>query len=148
MGEWENEGGRKVCVGRLQQARNGNETFLSPPFATRPPCPPFNFPLRLPLKRREREAFCFVSSAYLTRRVDDFSCELLPAMFDHLAERILDGGVIALDEMSLNELNRERRFSYPKKPPPLALITICEIGEKGVKVNMPGEKKTQKKNGG
>ena len=51
-------------------------------------------------------------SAYLTRGVDYFRREVLPAIFDHFAECILDGGVIAIDKMLVHESHCQRRFAW------------------------------------
>lgn len=48
------------------------------------------------------------SQFYLASSVDDLSRKLLPFIFDELAERILNGRVVALDKMSVDKLYRER----------------------------------------
>lgn len=52
------------------------------------------------------------SSKYLASCVDDFSCKVLVLVADHLAEGVLDGRVVALDEMAVDELNRQARLAY------------------------------------
>lgn len=42
-------------------------------------------------------------SAYLTRRVDYFGGEVLSLVPDHLAERVLDGRIVALHKVSFDE---------------------------------------------
>lgn len=51
-------------------------------------------------------------SAYLTRGVDYFGREVLPAIFDHFAERVLNGRVVAIDKMPLHESHCQRRFAW------------------------------------
>lgn len=54
------------------------------------------------------------SLTYLTSCVDDLSGVLLVLVLDNLAESILNGGVVALDKVSINKLDGERRFAYSK----------------------------------
>lgn len=56
-------------------------------------------------------------SAYLTRGVDYFGREVLPAIFDHFAECILDGRVIAIDKMLFHESHCQRRFAWSQADP-------------------------------
>lgn len=46
-------------------------------------------------------------SAYLTRRVDYLRREVLTAVLDDLAECVLDGGIVAVHEMSIHKLHCE-----------------------------------------
>lgn len=55
------------------------------------------------------------SLTYLTSCVDDLSGVLLVLVLNNLAESILNGGVVALDKVSVNKLNGERRFAYSKR---------------------------------
>ena len=48
---------------------------------------------------------------YLSSSVDDFCRILLGLVLDGLAERILNGRIVALDEMSVDELDGERGFA-------------------------------------
>lgn len=50
-------------------------------------------------------------SAYLTRRVNYLRREVLTAVLDDLAECVLDSGIVAVHEMSIHELHRERGFA-------------------------------------
>ena len=50
-------------------------------------------------------------TAYLTRRVDYLRREVLTAVPDDLAECILDGGIVAVHEVSIHELHCERGFA-------------------------------------
>ena len=49
--------------------------------------------------------------AYLARCIDYLRSKILTAMFDDFGEVILNGGIIAIDEVSLDELHRERGFA-------------------------------------
>lgn len=64
-------------------------------------------------------------SAYLTRGVDYFGRELLPAIFDYFAERVLDGRVVAIDKMPIHKSHCQRRFSWSQADP--SLITTLSI---------------------
>lgn len=59
----------------------------------------------------EMRGWLFHILSYLPRSVDDLRRKFLSFVFDHLAKGILDGGVVTLDEVSIDELNRERRFA-------------------------------------
>ena len=48
---------------------------------------------------------------YLTGSVDDVTVVVDPLVVDSLGEDTLDGGVVGLDEVVLNELDDERRFA-------------------------------------
>lgn len=48
---------------------------------------------------------------YLTSGVDNFSRKLLVLIPDHFAESILDGRVVAVDEMPVDELHRQTRLA-------------------------------------
>ena len=50
-------------------------------------------------------------SAYLTRGVDNLCREVLIAVLDDLAECVLDGGIVAVHEVSVHELHGERGFA-------------------------------------
>lgn len=50
-------------------------------------------------------------SAYLTRRVNYLRREILTAVLDDFAERILDSGIVAVHEVSIHELHCERGFA-------------------------------------
>lgn len=56
-------------------------------------------------------------SAYLTRGVDYLGREVLPAIFDHFAERVLNGRVVAIDKMPLHESHCQRRFAWRQADP-------------------------------
>ena len=49
--------------------------------------------------------------AYLARCIDYLRSKILTAMFDDLGEIILNGGIVAVDKVSLDELHRERGFA-------------------------------------
>ena len=49
-------------------------------------------------------------STYLARGINYLRREVLTAVLDDLAERIFDGGIVAIHEMFIHELNRERGF--------------------------------------
>jgi hypothetical protein len=40
----------------------------------------------------------------LSSSIDDFCCELLALVFDRLAECVLNGRVVAVDKMAIDEL--------------------------------------------
>ena len=44
---------------------------------------------------------------YLARRVNDLGRKLLSLVLDNLAERVLNGRVIALNKVSIDELHRQ-----------------------------------------
>ena len=48
---------------------------------------------------------------YLAGSVDDVTVVVDPLVVDGLGEDTLDGGVVGLDEVVLNELDDERRFA-------------------------------------
>lgn len=56
-------------------------------------------------------------SAYLTRRVDYFSREVLTSVLDDLAEGVLNRRVIALHKVALHELHRQRGFACSNQLP-------------------------------
>lgn len=56
-------------------------------------------------------------SAYLTRGVDYFGREVLPAIFDHFAESVLDGRVVAIDKKLVHESHCQRRFTWTQADP-------------------------------
>lgn len=47
-------------------------------------------------------------SAYLASRVNNLGREFLPSAFDEATERILNCGIVALDEVALHKLHGER----------------------------------------
>lgn len=49
--------------------------------------------------------------AHLTSCVDDICCVFLALVLDDFGESIFNRGVVALHEMSVNELDRQRRFA-------------------------------------
>ena len=54
---------------------------------------------------------CWPVMAYLARRIDYLRSKILSAMFDDLGEMILNGWIVAVDKVTLNELHRERGFA-------------------------------------
>lgn len=46
--------------------------------------------------------------SYLASSINNLSCVLLSLELDNLAEGILNGGIITLDEMPIDELHGER----------------------------------------
>jgi hypothetical protein len=46
------------------------------------------------------------SSKYLTRRIYDLGCKVLVFVPDHLAECVLNGRVVAVDKVAVDELHR------------------------------------------
>lgn len=55
---------------------------------------------------------------YLASSIDDLSCEILVLPLDHLAEGVLDGRVVAVDKVTVDELHRHTR---------LACINLCQL---------------------
>lgn len=55
-----------------------------------------------------------LSPTYLSGRVDNLSRELLALVLDHFAERVLDGGIVALDEMAVDELDRQTGLPWSR----------------------------------
>lgn len=53
---------------------------------------------------------------YLTRGVDNLCSIVLTAIFDRLAEGVLNRGIVAVYKVPLHELDRERRFPYGVGP--------------------------------
>ena len=51
-------------------------------------------------------------SAYLARRVDNFSRKVLPSVSDDLTESVFDGGVVAIYKVTIDKLHREGRFPW------------------------------------
>ena len=64
-------------------------------------------------------------SAYLTRRVDYFSREVLTTVLDDFAEGILDRRVIALHKVPLHELHRQRGFACFHQSPAGRMQLLC-----------------------
>ena len=48
---------------------------------------------------------------YLASRIDDLSRIVLVLVLDHLAESILDGRVVAVDKVPVDELHRQTRLA-------------------------------------
>lgn len=51
------------------------------------------------------------SLAYLSCSIDDLCSKVLILVFNHLAECVLDGGIVALDEVAIDKLDGERGFA-------------------------------------
>src|SRR6478752_4723666 len=51
-------------------------------------------------------------AAYLAGGIDDLGGIFLVLVADDLAERVLDGGIVALDEVAVDELHRQARFAW------------------------------------
>ena len=49
-------------------------------------------------------------NAYLARRIYNLGSKIMLTVFDHFAEGILDSGIVAVYEVAVHELHRERRF--------------------------------------
>jgi hypothetical protein len=49
--------------------------------------------------------------SYLTCGINDLGGEFLSLKLDNLAECVLNGGVVALNEMAIDKLNGEGRFA-------------------------------------
>lgn len=49
---------------------------------------------------------------YLASGVDNFCRKLLSLVTDGLAKRVLDGRVVAIDEVSVDELDGKRRLAW------------------------------------
>lgn len=58
---------------------------------------------------------------HLTSCVDDICCEFLALVLDDFAESIFNRRVVALHEMSVDELDCEGRFACN------AIISTCEV---------------------
>jgi hypothetical protein len=52
------------------------------------------------------------SQSYLSGGIDNLGRKVLALVPYNLAESILDGGVIALDEVAVDKLHRQTRFAY------------------------------------
>ena len=50
-------------------------------------------------------------ATYLAGRVDDLASIVLALVADNLAKRVLDRGIVALDEVAVHKLDRERGFA-------------------------------------
>ena len=46
-------------------------------------------------------------SAYLARRIDNLRRKVLTTVFDYFAERVLDGGIVAIYKMAIHKLHSE-----------------------------------------
>ena len=51
--------------------------------------------------------------AYLSSCIDNLRREVLLLVSDNFAKRVLDGRVVALDEVAVNELDRQTRLACP-----------------------------------
>ena len=49
---------------------------------------------------------------HLTGRINNLRSKLLALILDELAEGVLDGRVVALDEVAVDELHREGRLAW------------------------------------
>ena len=49
--------------------------------------------------------------AYLARCINYLRSKILTAMFDDFGEVVFNGGIVAIDKVSLDELHRERGFA-------------------------------------
>lgn len=49
---------------------------------------------------------------YLPGRIHDFGREVLTFIFDDATESILYGWIITIDEVTVDELDRQRGFAY------------------------------------
>lgn len=50
--------------------------------------------------------------SYLSGRIDNLRCEILAIVLDDAAEGVLNGGIITLYEVALDEADRERRLAW------------------------------------
>lgn len=48
------------------------------------------------------------ATTYLSGHIDNLDCIILAVVLDRFAEGVLDGGVIAVDEQTVHELDGER----------------------------------------
>jgi hypothetical protein len=55
----------------------------------------------------------------LACRVDNLGRKVLALVLDHLAKRVLDRGVVAVDEVAVHEPHRQRRLA--------CLIHLCQL---------------------
>jgi len=49
--------------------------------------------------------------SHLTSSINYLGSIILTLVFDNLAERVFNGGVVALDKVAIDELYSERRFA-------------------------------------
>jgi hypothetical protein len=49
---------------------------------------------------------------YLTSRIDNLRRKVLRLVTDHLAECVLDSGIVAVYEVTVDELHRHTRLAY------------------------------------
>lgn len=61
-------------------------------------------------RERERERRRI---AYLACRINDLRRKFLAFVSDDFAECVLDGGIVALDEVAVDELHRHARLACP-----------------------------------
>lgn len=55
------------------------------------------------------------SASYLTGSIDNLGGVVLALVSDHLAEGVLNGRVVALDEVAVDELDCERGFACVRR---------------------------------
>ena len=58
---------------------------------------------------------------HLTSRIDDICCEFLALVLDDFGEGIFNRGIVAFHEMSIDKLDRQRRFACD------VIISTCEV---------------------
>lgn len=51
---------------------------------------------------------------YLASSIDNLGRKFLILVFDHLAKRVLDGRIVAVYEVTVDELNRQTRLACPE----------------------------------
>jgi hypothetical protein len=61
--------------------------------------------------RSRRDAGRKKSSKYLACGIDDLRCKVLVLVANHLAERVLDSRVVAVDKVAVDELHRQTRLA-------------------------------------
>jgi hypothetical protein len=77
------------------------------------PCPEMVWVLHAASGARDRDAMRGEkkSSKYLTSRIYNLGCKVLVLVPDHLAECVLNGRVVAVDKVAINELHRQTRLA-------------------------------------
>lgn len=63
--------------------------------------------------------------AYLTRRIDNFCRKILAFESNDFAECVFYRGVIAFDEVPIDELYSNRRFAYNSQPDPATRLALA-----------------------
>jgi hypothetical protein len=48
---------------------------------------------------------------YLARGIDNLGCKVLVLISNHLAECVLDGGIVAVDKVAIDKLYRQTRLA-------------------------------------